>query len=122
MTDDIFKVPDVRSARPKSELALWPGRLGRRGPHNPMDAYALIHAAAIAGDRAPKNPELNGGSSTVRKLIDLGKIRVEIYAHNWRVFELIDGPDSGARTAEDPKGGGPHRVTEMSVKGETPDV
>ena len=110
MADDLFKVPAIRSAKPKSELVRRPGRLGRRARHNPMDAYSKIVAAAIAGDRAPQNTEIAGGAMIVGELVNMGKIKVELYGQNWRVFELLDGPNKGARTAEAPKGGNPYSI------------
>lgn len=78
---------------------LTPGHLDK--------GFRQIVAAAKAGQRCPtnrtqENPtgELRAGVTTA--LVKAKRIRVEIFAHNWRVVEIIDGPHAGLRTAPPP--------------------
>lgn len=69
--------------------------------------FNLIERAAIKGERAPTNVSMdnpNGQlhSGVTSQLLKQGKIRVEVYAHNWRVIEILTGPNAGKRTAMPP--------------------
>lgn len=82
-----------------------------------MDAvYKLVEAAAINGDRAPQmapfGPLTAGMNAALLYMARAGRLRVEIFIHNWRVITLCDGPYKGAHTARSPyKGSGtPHKV------------
>lgn len=75
-------------------------------------AYALIEQAAIKGERCPQNhphgPLFVGATTALCKL---GKIKIEIYAINWRVIALLEGPHKGKRTkAPTWKCGPPYRT------------
>lgn len=94
---------------------------------DPEEAYMLIAHRAIYGARAPTNysPENPSGevyASAVKELALQGRIRVEVYAKNWRVMELLDGPNAGARTAplmlKNGKRfqGQPYRITDARMK------
>jgi hypothetical protein len=70
-------------------------------------AFAQIERAAIAGARCPTNHSKENPAGTLlggatAALLKEGKIRVEVYAHNWRVIEILDGPNAGKRTQPPP--------------------
>lgn len=79
--------------------------------------FALIELAAENGERCPTNQsaenptgELRSGVTTA--LLKQGRIRVEVYAHNWRVVTILTGPHAGKRTAPSPyKGAGKPYLT-----------
>lgn len=75
--------------------------------------YVEIERAAVAGERCPRNQGwgceagkyvlvggLQPGVTTV--LARQGRIRIEIYPHNFRVVEILSGPHAGKRTAAPP--------------------
>jgi len=78
------------------------------------DVFSQLVDAAIAGQRCPVTaregvPGLPGHATSV--LAREGRIKVEIYAHNWRVVEILDGPHAGARTKPCPhETNGPYRI------------
>ncbi|MEQ8395031.1 hypothetical protein [Thalassobaculum sp.] len=68
--------------------------------------------AARAGRRCPDAQVLRlmghiSATNTVLALAEAGKIKIEVYGHNWRVIEILEGPDAGSRTEESPLGGKP---------------
>jgi hypothetical protein len=65
-------------------------------------AFAKIEAAAAAGARCPTQDQIGVHTGAVGELCRAGRIRVEVYAHNWRVAEILDGPHKGKRTAPPP--------------------
>lgn len=80
--------------------------------------FKLLENCAVNGERCPQK-EPHGILSTVENIAiaDLaraGRIRVEIFAHNWRVVTICEGPHRGKKTAPSPyKGGGiPYKVIE----------
>lgn len=64
--------------------------------------FDLIVKRAFVGERAPINTEIRGGQAVLQALANQGRIKVEVYAHNWRVIEILKGPSVGARTKESP--------------------
>lgn len=78
--------------------------------------YAEILKAALGNQRCPTtksvdNPAGKLKSGITTKLLAAGRIRVEIYAHNYRVIEIVGGPNAGARTrAPDNKRWKPYKV------------
>lgn len=71
------------------------------------DGYRLIEQAAIAGARCPVNitmatPDGGLASGVTGALARDGRIRIEVYAKNWRVIEILKGPHAGKRTAPPP--------------------
>jgi hypothetical protein len=44
-----------------------------------------------------------------------GRIRSEVYAHNWRRAVILDGPHKGKATASPPGGGKPYLVNGVHV-------
>jgi len=77
--------------------------------------FALLEAAAASGARCPQNVPfgpLAAGAST--QLARAGRIKVELYVHNWRVVTILDGPHKGRSTQPCPYGGSekPYKVIE----------
>ena len=76
--------------------------------------FHLLAEAARTGARCPKKGEIPWGKDHVAMLARLGHIRIEIYARNWRVVEIMTGPHAGKRTAPAPfpedGSGKPYRV------------
>ena len=73
-------------------------------PDGPMAlrerAYTMIEQAAIHGDRCPFNDNMDAtGRCFVPELARTGRIRVEVYARNWRVVTLLTGEHKGKHTA-----------------------
>lgn len=83
-------------------------------------AYALIEQAAIKSERCPQGrPFGELTSDAVMTLARAGRIRVEIFMHNWRVVTILTGPNAGKQTAPPPKPKGqqrrdPYRVSDAS--------
>lgn len=65
-------------------------------------AYALIEKAAVEGRRCPQNDDIEGGSTTVVGLAHSGRIRIGIFAHNWRQITILQGEHAGKSTAPAP--------------------
>lgn len=80
----------------------------------PEEAFALIVAAALAGERCPMN-YVNGGTlctNAVRLLISAGWIRSEISGRNFRRVVILIGPHAGKGTGRDPTGAAVWKVVE----------
>jgi hypothetical protein len=60
--------------------------------------FAQIEAAALQSARCPENGMLPGGSASVVALARAGRIRIHIAQKNFRVVELLSGPNAGKRT------------------------
>lgn len=72
-------------------------------------AFATLERFAVAGDRAPMADTHGITSTLTTALCREGRIRSEVYALNWRVIEIMVGPNAGKRTAECPtKGAKPY--------------
>lgn len=75
--------------------------------------FKLIEAAAAKGERCPQSqphgPLQYASSGTLARA---GRIRVEIFAHNWRVATIMEGPHKGKQTLRSPYKGTqrPYRV------------
>ncbi len=79
-------------------------------------AFRLIEAAAVAGDRCPQNKPFGPlRDGAIRGLIAAGRVRSEVYLHNWRVVTLLAGPHKGKATAAPPQGGRPYLVNGVRV-------
>lgn len=78
--------------------------------------FALIVAAADKNERCPMNssPKMRRGTiphSAVQALLREGKIKIEVYAHNYRVVEIVWGRNAGKRTRPpDNKNWKPYKV------------
>lgn len=69
------------------------------------DGFQQIEHAALNGLRCPINKTHGYGTlrmGVTSELVKQGRIRVEVYAHNWRVIEITSGPNAGKRTAPPP--------------------
>lgn len=78
--------------------------------------FRLLEAAAAAGERCPQsNPHGPMSSESIAALIEAGRIKSEVYAHNWRVVTILDGPHKGRKTAPPPAGGSPYLVNGVHV-------
>jgi hypothetical protein len=71
------------------------------------ECFALLEAAAAAGERCPMNFDRRiGGNQAVqaglvRMLARLGRIRVEISGRNFRTVTILEGPHAGKHTQRD---------------------
>lgn len=80
------------------------------------DDFKLLVAAAASGDRCPQtNPHGPIHSGSITALFEAGRIRSEVYRHNWRVVVILEGEHKGARTAPSSAGGSPYRVNGVHV-------
>lgn len=80
------------------------------------EAFRLIESTAAAGDRCPQRTIIP--SLMFCKLARQGKIRVRIFARNWRVVDVLVGPYAGRSTADDPQrrvGEKPYKVVDASA-------
>ena len=67
--------------------------------------FALIEAAALAGERCPKNKPFGPLSDhAMTELYRSGRIRAEIFARNFRRITLLHGPHRGKMTVSPPPG------------------
>lgn len=68
--------------------------------------FALLESAAANGERCPQSiPHGPLNSAVTGALARAGRIRIEIFAHNWRVVTLMDGPHKGKQTMPTPHKG-----------------
>lgn len=85
-----------------------------------MDAvFAILVDAAVKGERCPTSEQLTyamdrtDANKWVSELAKVGRIRVEVSAHNWRVVEIREGEHKGKRTAPNPiKGAKPYMIVD----------
>lgn len=69
-----------------------------------------IVRAAVAGERCPLNGTRNMTSHLVAVLARTGRIKVEVYAKNWRTVTIMQGEHSGKSTMHAPAGHECYRV------------
>lgn len=74
-------------------------------------AFHEILAAALAGERCPINDIGHVSSMTTMALCKAGRIRVDVYAKNWRVVTITAGEHAGKKTAMPNFKHGPAYVT-----------
>lgn len=68
----------------------------------PKQAFDMLEEAAIAGARCPVS-RVNGLTSHLTgDLARSGKIRIDVYPHNYRVVTILVGPNAGRATAPPP--------------------
>ena len=73
--------------------------------------FCELEAAAIAGKRCPQSwPHGPLRSGSVSALVELGRIRSEVYAKNWRVVTILEGPHKGKSTESPPSLGVPYLI------------
>ncbi len=88
----IAKLEDEMAARPFTEKDI-------------KEAFALIVAAAIKGDRCPQcEPHGDLRAQAMPALYRRGMIRGEISGHNWRQVTILKGRHKGKKTAPHPHG------------------
>lgn len=79
------------------------------------DLFKWIEERAAKGERCPTLYEIRKRCTTnmpLTELADMGLIRIEVYGRNWRVIEIINGRNAGARTKEAPDGWEPYWVSD----------
>jgi hypothetical protein len=64
--------------------------------------FAVIEHAAVAGLRCPGADEIKAPHGVVPILARSGRIRIEVYAGNWRVITITSGEHAGKQTAPPP--------------------
>ncbi len=81
-------------------------------------AFTLIEMAAIKGARCPLSAPCGPVDSVLlRTLARRGMLKIELYAKNFRVAEIMVGPNRGKRTASRPgRPKAPWRVTYKDEK------
>lgn len=75
--------------------------------------FALIEAAAVKGERCPQSRPFGPlDTAAPGVLARAGRIRIEIFLHNFRVATIMEGPHRGKQTQAAPaKGTGkPYKV------------
>ncbi|KKL95774.1 hypothetical protein LCGC14_1851170 [marine sediment metagenome] len=72
--------------------------------------FDIIVKRALAGERAPQTGEYKSLPPIIKVLAKQGRIKVEVYAHNWRVIEILKGSNAGVRTKEPSGPGAPYLV------------
>lgn len=66
-------------------------------------AFALIEQAAIDGERCPKSrPHGPLGTNDSTALCRQGRIKIEVFGHNWRIATILVGPHAGKATQRPP--------------------
>lgn len=85
--------------------------MGRRKKTVEVDqAFALIEQAAINGERCPQTEPFGPlKHSLTTMLARQGRIQFGIYALNWRVATIMEGPHKGKHTLL-PKRGKPYKI------------
>lgn len=98
----------------------------RGAPRETLDAvFALIERAAIAGERCPNKDQIGAflteqgltrrgdspGDMTTA-LARHGRLRLTVHTHNWRVAEILAGPNAGTKTKARPNGGSCYMVVD----------
>lgn len=75
-------------------------------PYDLDQVFKMIEAVALAGGRCPQRQpygSLSGQESdALLMLAGAGRLRIDIYAHNWRVITICEGPHAGTKTALPP--------------------
>ncbi len=73
--------------------------------------FALLEGAAKIGARCPQSwPHGPIRTGSIAALIDQGRIRSEVYRHNYRVVTILKGEHRGKSTLRPPELGEPYRV------------
>jgi hypothetical protein len=88
--------------------------------------FALVERAAVEGRRCPTSDEIGlamrgadvrgmGPVSVTTRLARAGRLRVEVFAKNYRVITILDGAHAGKSTARHPRYTKPYRVIDGST-------
>lgn len=62
------------------------------------EIFAKVEHAAVMERRCPMNGEAGFDSNDLADLAHAGRIKVETYAHNFRVVTILLGPYAGKKT------------------------
>lgn len=79
--------------------------------------FQLLVQAAIAGERCPQSHPhgpIDGGA--IQLLVEAGRIKSEVYAHNYRRVTILTGEHAGKATADHPRGLQPYMVNGVHVE------
>ena len=72
----------------------------------------MVERVAVLGERCPQSQPHGPFTPTEsRALLDLaraGRLRIEIFPHNWRVVTICEGPNKGRSTLRSPLGKRPY--------------
>lgn len=80
-------------------------------PETLNETFALLEEVARKGERCPAGKPFGPLVPAVMSaLAHAGRIRIEIFAHNFRVVTIMKGPNKGAATMASPHGGLPYRT------------
>lgn len=79
------------------------------------ELFAVLEECAVKGERCPTVDQLqyvHNIPTTYQpaRLARQGRIRVEVWRLNWRVIEIMEGPNKGRRTQEAPTGTAPYKI------------
>jgi hypothetical protein len=80
-------------------------------PTKSDEVFDLMVLCAINNERCPFNDQLPPGA--LSSLARAGKVRIEVFRHNWRIVTILEGPHAGKQTLRDPlleKGARPYVV------------
>ncbi|MCC8949302.1 hypothetical protein H8A97_30425 [Bradyrhizobium sp. Arg62] len=66
------------------------------------EAFAMLEQAAAGGLRCPVSRTGGLTSQLTSGLARAGKIRIDVYPHNWRVVTILTGQHAGKTTAPPP--------------------
>ncbi len=73
-------------------------------------AYEAILAAALNNERCPENQTRGVDTHLCGELARAGRIKIEVFARNFRVVTILTGPHAGLKTAPPP-----YRVTQPKL-------
>ena len=65
-------------------------------------AFEFLCGCARRGERAPFGDTVPGGVAVYSVLAKLGRIRVEVFAKNFRQITILEGADKGLKTMDPP--------------------
>lgn len=75
------------------------------------ETFALLKEVARKGERCPAGKPFGPLVPAVMSaLAHAGRIRIEIFCHNFRVVTIMEGPNKGLQTMPSPHGGLPYRT------------
>lgn len=79
-------------------------------------SFQRIVAAAIANERCPvSHPHGPLASEAVTMLVEAGRIRSEVYSHNFRRVTILKGEHAGKSTASPPHNRPPYMINGRHV-------
>lgn len=79
--------------------------------------FFIVEAAADKGERCPQSPPMGMlNSAALGALAREGRLRIEIFMHNYRVVTIMDGPHKGKQTLPPPAGKGSGRPYKIIYK------